>query len=35
LPKPFCWAKPACFDFSSSNFNFHGHILSTAEAALT
>ncbi len=18
-PKPFCWAKPACFDFSSSN----------------
>jgi hypothetical protein len=18
--KPFCWAKPSCFDFSSSNF---------------
>ncbi len=23
--KPFCWAKPACFDFSSSNFNLQRH----------
>ncbi len=29
-PKPFSWGKPACFDFSSSNFNVHCHILSTA-----
>ncbi len=39
-PKLFCWAKPACFDFSfiwtgvfwlcfSFNFILHGHILST------
>jgi len=25
--QPFCWTKPACFDFSSSNFNVQGHIL--------
>jgi hypothetical protein len=25
-PKPFCWAKPAHFDFSSFNFNVHEHI---------
>ncbi len=23
-PKPLCWAKPACFDFSSSNFLLQG-----------
>ncbi len=28
--KLYCWAKPACFDFSSSNSNVQGHILSTA-----
>ncbi len=33
-PKPFCWAKLACFDFSSSNFLLFGHILSTSWAAL-
>ncbi len=22
--KPFCWAKPTCFDFSSCNFNLQG-----------
>ncbi len=33
-PKVFCWAKLACFDFSSSNFNFQGHILSTGGVAL-
>jgi hypothetical protein len=33
-PKPFCWAKLACFDFSSSNFHLFGHILSTSWAAL-
>jgi hypothetical protein len=25
-PKPFCWAKPTCFDFSSSNFDLHLHL---------
>ncbi len=34
-PKPFCWAKPACFDFSSCNFNVRDHVLSTAGDALT
>ncbi len=29
-PKPCCWAQVACFDFSSSNFNLPGHILSTS-----
>jgi hypothetical protein len=33
--KPFCRAKPACFDFSLSNFNLQGHILSTRGVALT
>jgi hypothetical protein len=28
--KPFSWAKPAYFDFSSSNFTVQDHILSTA-----
>ncbi len=28
-PKPFCSAKRACFDFSSSNVNVQGHIQST------
>jgi len=27
LPKPFCWAKPACFDFTWFNFTLEGHIL--------
>jgi hypothetical protein len=31
-PKPFCWAKPTCFDLS--NFNLQGHILSTNGVAL-
>jgi hypothetical protein len=35
VPKPFCSAKPACFDFSSSNFNLQGHILSTNAAGLS
>jgi hypothetical protein len=36
-----CWSqtillskKPACFDFSSSNFNLQSHILSTGGVAL-
>ncbi len=34
--KRFCWAKPACFAFSSFNdFNFQDHILITAGDALT
>ncbi len=33
-PKPFRWANPACFDFSSSNFNLQGHVLSTGGVAL-
>jgi len=33
--KPFCRAKPACFDFSLSNFHLQGHILSTRGVALT
>ncbi len=33
-PKPFCWAKLTCSDFSSSEFNLQGHILSTAGVAL-
>jgi len=28
--KLYCWTKPACFDFFSSNSNVQGHILSTA-----
>jgi len=32
--EPFSWAKPACFDFSSSNFTMQGHIVSTAGDAL-
>jgi hypothetical protein len=34
-PKPFCWAKLACFNFSLSNFNLQGHILSTCGVALS
>ncbi len=34
-PNPFCWAKPACFNFSSSNFVLLGHILCTSGSALT
>jgi hypothetical protein len=34
-PKPFCWAKLACMDFSSAEFNMQGHILSTSGVALT
>jgi hypothetical protein len=26
-PKPFWWAKLACFDFCWSSFNLQGHIL--------
>jgi hypothetical protein len=33
--KPFSWAKPAYVDFSSSDFNVHGHMLSTGEDALS
>jgi len=33
--KPFSWSKPACFDFSSSNFTVQGDILSTPGDALT
>jgi hypothetical protein len=32
--KPFSRAKPACFDFSSSNFNVKGHKLRTSGDAL-
>ncbi len=31
--KPFCWAKLACFDLSSSNFNLQHHILRTGGVA--
>jgi hypothetical protein len=34
-PKPFSWAKPACFHFSSSNFIVQDHILSTTGDALS
>jgi hypothetical protein len=33
-PKPFSWAKPAYFGFSSSNFTVQDHIPSTAGDAL-
>jgi len=33
-PKLFFWAKTACFNFSSSNFTVHDHILNTAGDAL-
>jgi len=33
-PKPICWAKPACFDFSLSNFHWQGYVLSTGGIAL-
>jgi hypothetical protein len=33
--KPFCQAKLASFDLSSSNFNLQGHILGTGGVALT
>ncbi len=33
--KPIWGAKGACVDFSSSNFNFQGHILSTGGVAST
>jgi hypothetical protein len=33
-PKPFCWAKLACFDFSSSSFNLKGHTLITSGVAI-
>ncbi len=32
--KLFCLTNPACVDFSSSNVNLHGHILSTSRVAL-
>jgi hypothetical protein len=32
--KLYSYAKPACFDFSSSNFYLQGHIRSTSGAAL-
>jgi hypothetical protein len=32
--KSLCWAKLACFDFFSSNFNLSGQILSTGGVAL-
>jgi hypothetical protein len=31
----FCWAKSTCFNFSSSDFYLHGHILTTTGVALT
>ncbi len=34
-PKPFCWAKLTCFDFSSSNFHLQGHIMSTCGSSLS
>jgi hypothetical protein len=34
-PKPFSWAKPAYFGFSSSNFIVQDHIQSTVADALT
>jgi hypothetical protein len=34
-PKPFCRAKPACFEFSLANFLLQGHTLSTDGAALS
>jgi hypothetical protein len=34
-PKPISWAKPAYFDFASSNFILQDHILSTIGDALT
>ncbi len=34
-PKLFCWAKLACLDFSSSNFNLQGHIMNTSGVALS
>jgi hypothetical protein len=34
-PKPFCWAKRACIDFSSSNFNLQIQTLSTCGVALS
>jgi hypothetical protein len=33
-PKPFCWAKLAWFDFSSSTFHLQGHIFCTSGVAL-
>jgi len=33
-PKPIWWAKPAYFDFSSSNFTVRNHVLSTTGDAL-
>jgi hypothetical protein len=33
--KPFSWAKPAYVEFSSSNVNVQGHILSIGGDALT
>ncbi len=35
LAKCMAWAKPAYFDFSSSNFNVQCHILSSAGDGLT
>jgi hypothetical protein len=34
-PEPFCWAKPAYCDCSSSNFNLQAHILSNCGVAFT
>jgi hypothetical protein len=34
-PKRFCWAKPAYFDFSSSNFTVQYHLGTTAGDALS
>ncbi len=33
--KKICWAKPACFDFPSSNYTLQDHIRSTAGHALS
>ncbi len=33
-PKPFCWAKPAYFDFCSPNFTVQDHVLNTTGHAL-
>jgi hypothetical protein len=33
-PKPICYAKQACFDFSSSKFLLQGHIVSTGGGGL-
>jgi len=32
--KPFCWAKPTCFDIWSPNLHLQGHILNTPGASV-